>query len=123
MSLKRTLNQLGIALQDEFEADMRDSCCSCHLNPPCNYCIHPGNPNNLEETPEAWDDVEDVKESQAKWLNDSDIIFTAISTSAFESFKEAETAIVMLYVPDITFSRAGISHALKRLEDFYSKNS
>jgi len=65
--------------------------------------------------------IEDIKEDQAKWLNDSDIIFTAISTSDFETFKEAETAIVMLYVTDMSFSRAGISHALKRLEKFYTK--
>jgi len=58
MSMQRVLNNLGEKLQQEFEADMSDSCCSCHLNPPCGYCTHPGNPDNLEETPEAWDYIE-----------------------------------------------------------------
>lgn len=52
-------------------------------------------------------------------LKDSDTIFTSISTGSFESFKEAEQAVVMLYVMDMSFSRAGISHALTRLKDFY----
>lgn len=51
---------------------------------------------------------------------DSDTIFTAISTGDFDSFKMAERAVVMLYVTDMSISRAGISHALKRLEKFYS---
>lgn len=28
--------------------------CSCHLSPPCVSCIHPGNPLNQDEDPEAW---------------------------------------------------------------------
>ena len=58
MSMQRVLNDLGEKLQYEFDADMRDSGCSCHLNPPCYYCMHPGNSNNLEKTPEAWDYIE-----------------------------------------------------------------
>jgi len=56
---------------------------------------------------------------EENWELDSHTIFTAISTGSFENYKEAETAVVMLYVPDMSFSRAGISHALKRLEKFY----
>ena len=59
MSTKRILNEYGRELQEEFEAEMEYRGCSCHINPPCNYCIHPGNPYNLEETPEAWDYTED----------------------------------------------------------------
>lgn len=29
--------------------------CSCHLSPPCVSCIHPGNPLNQDEDPEAWE--------------------------------------------------------------------
>ncbi len=54
---------------------------------------------------------------------DSNIIFTAISTASYESFEEANRAVVMLYVPDMTVSRSGISHALKRLEQHYSIRS
>lgn len=29
--------------------------CSCHLNPPCGCCTHPGNPRNLNEDDAAWE--------------------------------------------------------------------
>jgi len=54
---KLVLNELGQALKEEFEADMADYGCSCHISPPCGYCMHPGNPDNLEETPEAWENI------------------------------------------------------------------
>ncbi len=45
---------------DEFEAIYGFSgCCSCHLHPPCGYCTHEGNPLNLAEDDDAWED-EDV---------------------------------------------------------------
>jgi hypothetical protein len=50
---------------------------------------------------------------------DSDTIFTAISTGDFDGFKQAEQAVALFYVTDMSFSRSGISHALKRLERFY----
>ncbi len=52
---------------------------------------------------------------------DSETIFTAISTSDFDNFKQAERAVVMLYVTDMSFSRGGISLALTKLEKFYAK--
>ena len=58
-----------------------------------------------------------------KQMEDSDIIFTAISTSGLLNYKEAEQMIVMAYIPDESFSRAGISHALKRLERFYKEKA
>ncbi len=51
---KGQLSEYGEELQEEFEAAHGDSCCSCHINPPCSYCTHPGNPICLENTPEAW---------------------------------------------------------------------
>ena len=55
MNEKRELNAYGLQLQEDFEQMKKNSGgCSCHINPPCNYCLHPGNPHNLEETPEAW---------------------------------------------------------------------
>lgn len=59
------------------------------------------------------------KELVAKQNSDADIIFTVISTSDFDDFEQAERVVVMLYVTDMSFSRAGISLALKRLEKFY----
>lgn len=34
----------------------RDGNCSCHLSPPCDSCLHPGNPLNQAEDPTAWED-------------------------------------------------------------------
>lgn len=53
----------------------------------------------------------------------SDQIFTAISTGDFCSYADAEAAVLMLYVPDMSCSRSGISHALTRLEKHYSKGA
>jgi hypothetical protein len=58
-------------------------------------------------------------ENKDQMLKDSDMIFTQITTGAFENWDEVNQAVVMLYVPDMTISRSGISHALKRLEDYY----
>ena len=44
-------------LQDEFESKFADYSCSCHIDPPCSLCIHPGNPANLIEDPDAWDHI------------------------------------------------------------------
>lgn len=63
------------------------------------------------------------KEIVEKQMRDSDIIFTAISTGSFKNFKGAQNAVVKLYATDMSFSRAGISHALKRLEEFYIKKT
>lgn len=54
----KKLSKLGKELADEFELYHSNRCCSCHINPPRGYCTHPGNPLNLAETPEAWEDSE-----------------------------------------------------------------
>ena len=61
-----------------------------------------------------------MNETYEQQMKDSDTIFTAVSTGAFDDFEEAKQVVVMLYIPDMSFSRSGISHALKRLEGFYS---
>lgn len=58
-----------------------------------------------------------------KQMADSEIVFTAISTSDFDDYEQAQQAVCLFYVPDMSFSRAGISHALKRLETFYKGRS
>jgi hypothetical protein len=57
-------------------------------------------------------------ENQTK---DSEMIFKQVTSGSFESYEEVERLIVMLYVPDMTISRAGISHALGRLKRHYAK--
>lgn len=48
-------------LRDDFDAAYPDGVgCSCHINPPCNYCTHPGNPDNLNENRDAWIELPDM---------------------------------------------------------------
>lgn len=61
--------------------------------------------------------------SDNNWQADSDMIFTQVSTGAFDNYAQAEDLIVMLYVPDLTISRAGISHAMTRLKRFYAERN
>lgn len=51
------LSKLGKELAESFEQDYGENGCCCHMGiPPCGYCTHPGNPLNLNDTPEAWED-------------------------------------------------------------------
>lgn len=60
-------------LADDFE---NAGCCSCHINPPCGHCTHPGNPIALENTEEAWEeDLDDGVESAPIKLKDFGCIF------------------------------------------------
>lgn len=59
-------------------------------------------------------------DEHANWRRDSDMVFTAISTSGAENYEQAQDMVVLFYVPSMDVSRAGISHALKRLEKFYA---
>ena len=56
----------------EFLREFRDSGCSCHINPPCSHCMHPGNPINLESCgyDEDGDPLEPKRDSEC--LTDSD---------------------------------------------------
>lgn len=62
---------------------------------------------------------EPIPRKESRWRADSDMIFTQISTGNFDDYAMAERAICLLYVPDLTITRAGIAHAAKRLEKFY----
>jgi hypothetical protein len=63
-----------------------------------------------------------LNESYEQQMKDSDMIFTQISSGDF-SLADYEAAICMLYVPDMSISRSGISHALKRLERHYKEGN
>lgn len=56
---------------------------------------------------------------ESQQQRDSDTIYLQITSGDFATYEEAQQAIVFFYVPDTAFSRAGISHALKRLERYY----
>lgn len=64
-----------------------------------------------------------MRETIDQQTRDSDMIFTAISTGAFDNYAQAEKAVVMFYVMDMTVSRSGISHALGRLKKHYENKS
>lgn len=51
---------------------------------------------------------------------DSDTIFLQITSGDFANIEEAKQAIALFYIPDMTISRSGISHALKRLEQHFA---
>lgn len=53
----------------------------------------------------------------------SDRIFISMSKSGFEDYKEAERAVLMLYVTDMSYHRGGICDALKRLEKHYNERT
>lgn len=67
--------------------------------------------------------AEDIKmeETYEQQIKDGDMIFTQITSGDFDTWNDVNRAIVMLYVPDMTISRAGISYALKRLEQHYKQ--
>lgn len=52
-----------------------------------------------------------------EWEQDSDRVFKALKN--MESYEDCETAVTLLYIPDLSFSRAGLCHALKRLEKHF----
>ena len=58
-----------------------------------------------------------------KQNRDAEIIFKAITTSeGFDTYEQVEEAVMLMYFPDLSFSRAGISLALRRLERVYKSN-
>ena len=66
------------------------------------------------------DVLENNTEEQIDWQKDSDIIFDAITRGKFSLYEDARRSVVVLYIPDLTFSRAGICHALKRLKAHFT---
>lgn len=58
-------------------------------------------------------------ETKEQHQQDSERIFTAITSGKFETFVEAQEAISKLYMPDKSFSRGGICLALNRLSNYY----
>jgi len=49
------------AENDRNEFESLNSCCSCHINPPCGWCTHAGNPLNQEEDDSCWIEVDDTE--------------------------------------------------------------
>ncbi len=60
--------------------------------------------------------MEETVDQQTK---DSNMIFNQITNGDFKNYDQALQTLIVLYTPDMTISRSGISHAIKRLEKFY----
>lgn len=60
-------------------------------------------------------------EAYEQQMRDSDMIFTQISTADCDDMHMANQMLCAFYIPDMTISRAGISHAIKRLEQFFAE--
>lgn len=64
-----------------------------------------------------------TRETLENQMKDSEMIVNQITSGNFQTYEEAEQLIVMLYVPDMTISRAGISHAMGQLKKHYAKTN
>ena len=64
-----------------------------------------------------------AEENIEQQTRDSDMVFTAISTGAFDNYAQAERAVVMFYVTDMSVSLSGIYDALKRLQRHYAQEA
>jgi hypothetical protein len=62
-----------------------------------------------------------TEETCKKQMRDSDIIFIAITSGDFVNFEKVQQTVEIKYLTDLSFSRAGIYHALKRLEKYYAE--
>jgi len=60
-------------------------------------------------------------ETYEQQMKDSDMIFKQLTSGGDLSHDECKRMLVMLYVPDMTISRAGISHAMKRIDEYFTK--
>ena len=60
--------------RDDFDATNYGGC-SCFISPPCNFCVHPGNPQNQDDFDECWqfesidDRLEDVRVQLHKMID------------------------------------------------------
>lgn len=52
------LTDEALAEYHEFEDCHGEVGCSCHIEPPCPWCTHFGNPMNLIEDDDAWQKAE-----------------------------------------------------------------
>ncbi len=62
-----------------------------------------------------------MDESPKQQEVDSDTIFNAIVGGEYKTIVEAKQVLTVVYLPDLSFSRAGVSHALKRLKKHYGE--
>jgi hypothetical protein len=67
------LTDAAQANRDEFEAEYGGGDCSCHISPPCNSCLHPGNPANQDDNDNCWT-TEPVREADKlePWARDEE---------------------------------------------------
>lgn len=52
---EKVLTPAAEADRMDFHSEYGDGNCSCHINPPCGSCLHPGNPMNQAEDESCWE--------------------------------------------------------------------
>lgn len=79
-------------IQCDFFRLYRDHRRVCFIGcAPCPYCTHDGNPLNLEETEEAWEEIFDVGEACESALNRLEAsLEKALKKHLFEMFENRE---------------------------------
>jgi hypothetical protein len=55
---------------DIFIKEYADRGCTCFASPPCSFCTHEGNPENLleAEDPETWETSDNPELTSREWL-------------------------------------------------------
>jgi hypothetical protein len=56
--MERVLTAEAEADRADWDREHSDYGCRCHISPPCNSCVHPGNPMNQEEDDSCWEPIE-----------------------------------------------------------------
>lgn len=119
----KVLSKIGKQFRDDFEAAYADIGCSCRISSPCSYCMHPGNPANLEELPEAWED--DVSDVAVEEMVDGQLVFimTPVKSSNIGSVGYHQDTSTMA----IKFNNGGTYHfkgvTPEKYQDFISAES
>lgn len=81
-------------LKERWESYHQEWGCRCwYVQAPCSSCLHEGNPINLEETPEAWEEYFELDEAveAAKTLLAAELQIACITAQSYiwAGFKEA----------------------------------
>lgn len=63
----------------EFIGTLSNAGCRCYISPPCNHCLHPGNPDNLAESDDAWEP--DYAQPEAPQKTPIDEFFDALKVN------------------------------------------
>lgn len=64
--MTKRLTAAAEADNNDFKREYGRQGCTCFMSPPCNYCMHPGNPANQAEDETAWEEDEPERPVRAR---------------------------------------------------------